>query len=426
MSISLPENTTLQLSDNSGNIFHQGVLMSNVNNTSLLSTTFPTTSTGTSLCHALYTNSSNGSLKFLNASGSGTGGHEFWTSNSTTAPIQTASLDVSGFSIIKDNTITTYDTYETFASGPTFIIMATNPSVPPYNWILGQMYIIQVGNTTATMSTGVNYNVKYIDTQAVRVYTTSSDTSPVIDSSGITSVLIPTGTSGTINTSLLSSTDLTFNNVSLQTTLNNLTIKQTTAVNQGLSLAIFADARPALAPTATISQQYAFSPSWYFKNIFVSNNKINWYFVGSLGMTVAQVLGMYINIFNGLTTSNDNSPFLVIYTQPQAGDPNFYRSKRVYIFDQSIQPTVNTRYFMFANVSGTCPTPYTPFISTLINTQLSPVAGSNVGPFAPTELILAFNISTNSTSVINSVEFAVNKFGIMTPTGTQELLFIPT
>ena len=143
-------------------------------------------------------------------------------------------------------------------------------------------------------------------------------------------------------------------------------------------------------------------------------------------MTVSQVLGLYMNIFNGLTTSNDNSPFLVIYTQPQAGDPNFYRSKRVYIFDQSIQPTVNTRYFMFANVSETCPTPYTPFVSTLINMELSTVAGSNVGPFASNELILAFTISTNSASVINSVEFAVNKFGVITPTGTQEILLLPT
>lgn len=355
------------------------------------------------------------------------GGFNFATLNSTlTSPIPLATIDISGLTIEKDDRITLYNTFGTFASAPTFIIMATNPSNPPYNWVLGQMFVIQVGNTTATMSTGVNYNVKYIDTQAVRVFTTSSDTSPVIDSTGITSVLLPYGSSGTINSSLLSSTDLTFNNVSLQTTLNNLTIKQTTVSNQGLSLAIFADGRPAISPTATISQQYAFSPSWYFKNSFATNNKINWYFAGSLGMTVSQVLGLYINIFNGLTTSNDNSPFLVIYTQPQAGDPNFYRSKRVYIFNQSIQPTANTRYFMFSNVSGTCPTPSTPFVSTLINMELSTVAGSNIGPFSSNELILAFNISTNSASALNSVEFAVNKFGVITPTGTQEILLLPT
>jgi hypothetical protein len=58
--------------------------------------------------------------------------------------------------------------------------------------------------------------------------------------------------------------------------------------------------------------------------------------------------------------------------------------------------------------------------------ELSTVAGSNVGAFAPTEVILAFAIGTNSAAVKDTVEFAINKFGIMTPTGTQEVLFIPS
>jgi hypothetical protein len=37
---------------------------------------------------------------------------------------------------------------------------------------------------------------------------------------------------------------------------------------------------------------------------------------------------------------------------------------------------------------------------------------------------LAFSIHTNSASAINTVEFATNKFGIITPNGTQEVLFI--
>jgi hypothetical protein len=58
--------------------------------------------------------------------------------------------------------------------------------------------------------------------------------------------------------------------------------------------------------------------------------------------------------------------------------------------------------------------------------ETSNVVGSNIGPFLPSELVLAFSISTNSGSVINSVEFAVSKFGIMTENGTQEILFIPS
>ena len=80
---------------------------------------------------------------------------------------------------------------------------------------------------------------------------------------------------------------------------------------------------------------------------------------------------------------------------------------------------------MFQNVSGTCPNP-NHYGSTLINMQLTTVSGNNVGPFAPTELILAFAINSNSVSPTNAVEFAINKFGIMTPTGTTEINFIPS
>ena len=141
-------------------------------------------------------------------------------------------------------------------------------------------------------------------------------------------------------------------------------------------------------------------------------------------MTVADVLGLYMYMFNGITTSNDNTPFIIIYTQPQAGDPNFYHSKRTYIFDQAVTPVANTRYCMFSQLSGICPTPAY-YGQTLNNMDLSPVGGSNVGPFADSELILAFTIGSNSASAVNSVEFCVSKFGIMTLNGTQELAFIP-
>jgi hypothetical protein len=48
-----------------------------------------------------------------------------------------------------------------------------------------------------------------------------------------------------------------------------------------------------------------------------------------------------------------------------------------------------------------------------------------VGPFLPDEEILAFSIQTNSVATINSVEFAIDRFGIMTINGTQQLNFIP-
>jgi hypothetical protein len=229
------------------------------------------------------------------------------------------------------------------------------------------------------------------------------------------------------NVSVLSPTDLTFNGNSIFDEFDELRIKSVVSTLQFPSAAITADGRPPIAPTNTIINTYAFSPSWYFINGFNSGvNKINWYIGPNIGMTVADVLGLYLNIFNPSMTSNDLCPFITVYTANDAVPPvNWYKSKRTYIFDQSVTPVINTRYFMFANVSTTCPTPFS-YGSVFNNMELSSVAGSNVGAFAPTEVILAFSIGTNSAAAHETVEFATNKFGIMTPDGTQEVLFIPS
>jgi hypothetical protein len=224
-----------------------------------------------------------------------------------------------------------------------------------------------------------------------------------------------------VNTSILSKTDLSFNGVSTLSTIQTLQIKQTNTTPQNISAAIYADGRPPTAPTASIINTYAFTPSWYFKNT-VAGYKINWYLAPNINMTVADVLGLYMYYFNGITTSNDNTAFIVIYTQPQVGDLTFYHSRRVYIFDQTVTPVANTRYCMFTDLSGTCPAPAY-YAQILNNMQLSPA--QNVGLFEPSELILAFAIGSNSSSVVNSVEFCVSKFGIMTLNGTQEVAFNP-
>jgi hypothetical protein len=77
---------------------------------------------------------------------------------------------------------------------------------------------------------------------------------------------------------------------------------------------------------------------------------------------------------------------------------------------------------MFTNLSGSCPTP-THYGQILNNMVIS--NAQSVGTFSPEEEILFFSISTNSSSVINTVEFAISKFGIITPTGTQEVGFNP-
>jgi len=274
---------------------------------------------------------------------------------------------------------------------------------------------VQLYTTSSTISDN-NYSHRSISSSH-KIEKLNTLAQSLLDSSSLTL----TNESGDV--SVLSATDLTFDGLSINDLFTFLKIKQTNVINQNISAAIYADGKAPTAPTSTIINTYAFSSSWYFKNT-VASQKINWYISGSIGMVVGDVLGLYMYYFNGLTTSNDNTGFFVIYTKPQTGDPTWYRSKRVYIFDQTVTPVANTRYCPFANLSGTCPTP-SHYGFALNNMGLSPVAGSNVGLFLPDEEILAFSIQSNSASAINTVEFCVSKFGIMTYSGTQEFAFIP-
>lgn len=91
----IPENFTLQYSDTFGNINHRGNLASNVSATTIV-TTFPTTSTGTSLGHYHFTDPTTNALKLINFSSGGTGGHQFWHSNSTQPPLKLFDINRSG------------------------------------------------------------------------------------------------------------------------------------------------------------------------------------------------------------------------------------------------------------------------------------------------------------------------------------------
>jgi hypothetical protein len=324
-------------------------------------------------------------------------------------------------------------------SGSAFVIFDTPINVPPFN-IEGIGNPIRVNQNTANMVTGVTYYLTGLTPQSGRI-TANADDTDIIDTTDLSGLPQPilawvessttitrqttiNGTNATLinstDTAVLTATDLTFNTVSTVSTLQELTIKQTNTTVQNISAAIYADGRPPIAPTTTVSQTYAFTPCWYFRNSFASNNKINWYIGPNIGMTVADVLGLYMYYFNGATTSSDDVGFIVIYTQPQIGDLTFYHSRRVYTFNQTVTPVANTRYCMFTNLSGTCPTP-AHYGQILNNMQLSPA--QSVGPFDPTELIFAFAINTNSGSAFNAVELAISKFGIMTATGTTEAQF---
>ena len=490
--VTIPEGTSFQYGDAFGNIAHQGVLSSNINKTTILTSTtnssFPTTSTGDSLGHYHYTESTTNALKFLNSSGTGQGGHQFWNSNSTDAPIKYFEVNRDNATLntqlVNDTGNTRLDMTNNLLSlssssnniqmnaSQSNLQVRNNATSDASNMIcdrisvgndinntsmsifstLTRMSDPQYWNTNTTSNLVINKLGTTEQSELTTKKLTLHDANTNVSMLSPSSLLIDDGNNNTsfndttglttrtaTAVSILSATDLTFNGTSLKTqvstnttnigtntsNIDTLTIKQTTTSLQYISAAIYADGRPPTAPTATITQQYAFTPAWYFKNT-VAGYKINWYMGGDLGMTVSQVLGLYMNMFNPSMTSNDNCPFITVYTvNDTPNPPNFYKSKRTYLFNQSVTPVVNTRYFMYRNVSGTCPTPFH-YGSVLNNMELSTVSGSNVGAFGPTETILAFAIGSNSASAVNSVEFAINKFGIMTPYGTQEISFLPS
>ena len=102
------------------------------------------------------------------------------------------------------------------------------------------------------------------------------------------------------------------------------------------------------------SNTYAFG--WYFKNS-TAGWKINWYMPPNTNMIVSDVIGLYMRLFNCGTTSNDDTPFITIYTKPTgSGDyaSNFFHSSMTYVLSST--RVANTSYTFFGNVSG-CPDP---------------------------------------------------------------------
>jgi len=496
MNVPLP-NFTLQYSQPDLSIYHQNVIGGNIQGTDYVNG-FPVTNTGTSLGmyqHLGIDGQNNKRTDFLNVSGTQSGGYNFWTSNATDAPILLASMTKDGignasnrnFLQLKEN-----NGQLQFYNGSVATEVTTG-QLAVSNQATGFTTIITPQSLNTTLTTGGNvtgqtvltapyadnnYNGLVSSGLHSRITTTCPDNQPNIvvtddisaaaylykdhlqvNSSGAQSnyysnhITINNGTytsaqlygstggiltlTDNTNTAVLSPNDLTFNTVSLKSTVSTntsnistntsaitaLTIKQISTINQYISAAIYADGRPPTAPSTTIAQTYAYTPSWYFKNT-TAGYKINWYSGATTGLTVGDILGLYIAFFNGNNTSNDNTPFLTVYTTPTgSGDyaPGFYHSACTYVFDGTI--AANSRYVEFLNLHS-CPTPNY-YGSTLRSMIQSPVSPNPRGTYASTETVGFFAIGSNSAAAVNSVEFAVSKFGVMLASGTTEINYFP-
>jgi hypothetical protein len=430
-----PDSTTIQFGDSQGNIPHNGVLSSNIVGTDVLPPTFPTTSTGSSLGHYHYTNSSSFALQLLNVSGSGDGGHEFWNCSNTNAPVKY-------FTINKTNAV--LDTRLLNSTGKTVLDLTGNNltltssdnrfqnSVQTYQILLTDGLSNTSTTTTpskyqvadASINTSSTINPGLIQIGDNTDLSTLSQTQLQIgkrDSSFVTTLNETNLTiADTTNTSILSSTKLTFNNY-------NVKMNQVTPTLIYSSPLIYADGHEP-ATSLTIRNTYGYN-GWYYKNSPPNNaptNKINWYFPPAKANVtlVSDLKGISISFFNGANTSNDNCLFLTVYTVPTgSGDyaPGFFHSANTYVFNPTITPTANTNYQGVAVINkNLVPSNY----ETQIQYQQSTVNNPK-GTYSQGDKVLAVVIGTNSAAATNSVELVVNKLNLHYDDFTQSYLLIP-
>jgi len=371
---------------------------SNLNNSTVLSS-FPV-STTTSEGHYHFTDSTTNSLKLLNCSNDKTGGHQFWNSNSTQQPELLFNITREAVFL---NSLLKNLTNQVNVDMVNNIITVRN-SAQAYETVL-QSSGTTIRNNATSEGVLLATNRLLVGNDITSEFSTVNNVSFSV--------------ANTTNNSRLTATDLVFNSTySVLTEIEKLQIKQTNVLNVYPAPPIYADGRQPSAVPLTSSNTYA-QFGWYFKNT-VLGYKINWYFAPDTNQTVGDVLGLYLRLFNCGTTSNDNTPFIVIYTKP-TGINDFapwFHSSMVYILDQTVTPTANTSYTFFENVSGTCPDP-SHYASSLVGMQPSTVNNPR-GEYLPTEEILAISIQSNSSSPVNSVEFIMQKLGVMTSIGTQE------
>jgi len=244
----IPLGATLQYSNSTGDITHIGVLGSNSSNTTLLANTFPTTNTGTSLGHYHYTETGTNSLQFLNASGTGIGGHKFYNSNTTDAPVLylTANKDEiltdTQFKVSKEVALipTLLPLPNIITSIDIALYTASSVQVSPYNMTPNNsVWPVQVNSNCTNMSVGVTYYAKVFNATTLQMNSSPDGGVPtIIDAAdlasrpqpilslvtGLTPVQATTILSDTLeittdtNTSILTATDLTFNGTSIIST----------------------------------------------------------------------------------------------------------------------------------------------------------------------------------------------------------------
>jgi hypothetical protein len=298
------------------------------------------------------------------------------------------------------------------------IQMAVQPNNPTITLTGG-------ANTSILSASAIQFNgVSLNSTVATNTGDIATNTADILTNNGLIATNTANIATNTANIAT-NTANIATNTTNIATNSTSITSliayqqRQTIVYN---SPAIYADGQPPSAIPSAIFNQYGYQ-GWYFKNTS-AGYKVNWYLPPDINMTLAQLSGFFFNILNLSTTSNDNTPFVSVYTKPTgSGDYKpWYHSKRTFIFDQSVTPVANTTYTAYLNNSLPSSPPH--YNSTLVPLIVSTVAPFPTGDYLPNEQILFFSFGSNSASAVNSVEFILSSFNIVQSTGTQSFQFM--
>ena len=365
----------------------QGVHASNISSTPIIST-YPTTTTSTSLGHYHFVDATSKASNHLNLSASSsTGGHLFSHASSTQAP--KTILNVNRDGLFTDSKLE---------------IEKDNLKGVLKNDVLTYTNDLYVSNVKAD-AIGFIYN------GALNTQINNSPENPNIYFQSQTSQ------------SQLSASDLKFNGVSMVSKINDNAKKQIVPQIIVSSPAIYADSSIAPQPSPFLAS-FGFG-GWAYKKASpqASNAKINWYFPFPIAnATVGDLKGLYYQIFNNCSGVGD-LPFFTVYTRPTGVNDYrpWYHSSMTYVPDAN--STANQTCQMFMNIKELQFTPQSIGIQNQISMSQSTVQNPK-GTYLDTDVILFIAFGTNSGSELNAVDFSCSKIGMITENFSAEFLLL--
>ena len=417
----------------------QGVHASNISTTPIIST-YPTSTTSNSIGHYNFVNEDTKASNHLNVSASSSGGHIFSHASSTQAPKEILKLDRDVMTV---NTSLLRNPNAKTALNFDINELALTHNSNNYNSNLSSIEVLF--NDIPNNLTGV-YNAEQVNlvtnatSNQTRIYagqvqirdiTDKNIVAPTISrmsniAETIKSDLTKTDLSFTDisnNVSVLSSTDLTFNNVSIFSSFNDNAKKHIVPQIIVSSPAIYADSSIAPQPSPFLAS-FGFG-GWAYKKASpqASNAKINWYFPFPIAnATVGDLKGLYYQIFKNCSGVGD-LPFFTVYTRPTGVNDYrpWYHSSMTYVPDAN--STANQTCQMFANIKGLTFTPNSINIQNQISMSPSTVQNPK-GTYLDTDVILFIAFGTNSGSALNSVDFSCSKIGMIAENYSAEFLLL--